>query len=103
VPPWKSFDTFNCPARHEASRTSVDGNSPGREIGHSILQICFNDLGAHRVDLLVHMENDRARRVYARIGFFEEGILRDYHRAADGSFHPLRLMSLLRPDWQSNS
>jgi RimJ/RimL family protein N-acetyltransferase len=81
----------------------IIAKNPGRGDGsrflQSILQICFNELAAHRVDLLVHMENERARRVYTRTGFVEEGILRDCHRAADGSFRPLRLMSLLRPDW----
>jgi RimJ/RimL family protein N-acetyltransferase len=81
----------------------IISRNPGRGIGsrflQSILAICFNELGAHRVDLFVHMENERARRVYAKAGFFEEGILRDYHHAADGSFRSMRLMSLLRPDW----
>ena len=45
------------------------------------------------------MENERARRVYQRAGFFEEGVLRDLHRNADGSFLSMRIMSLLRPDW----
>ena len=81
----------------------IIAQNPGRGIGsrflRSILTICFNELAAHRVELLVHMENERARRVYAKTGFFEEGILRDYHRNADGSFSPLHLMSLLRPEW----
>jgi ribosomal protein S18 acetylase RimI-like enzyme len=61
------------------------GRGDGSRFLQSILQICFNELAAHRVDLLVHMENERARRVYTRTSFVEEGILRDYHRAADGS------------------
>jgi RimJ/RimL family protein N-acetyltransferase len=80
----------------------IIARNPGRGDGsrflQSILAICFNELAAHRVDLHVHMENDRARRVYARAGFVEEGIIRDLHRNADGSFSSLRLMSLLRPE-----
>ena len=78
----------------------IIAQNPGRGVGsqllQGILQTCFGELGAHRVELLVHMDNERARRVYARIGFFEEGILRDYHRNADGSFRSMRLMSLLK-------
>jgi RimJ/RimL family protein N-acetyltransferase len=81
----------------------IIAESPGRGVGsrflQSILGICFDELAAHRVELLVHMENERARHVYARTGFIEEGILRDLHRNADSSFHPMRLMSLLRPEW----
>jgi ribosomal protein S18 acetylase RimI-like enzyme len=81
----------------------IIAKNPGRGDGSRflrlVLQICFDELGAHRVDLFVHMENERARRVYARTGFFEEGILRDCHRDADGSFRSMRLMSMLKPEW----
>jgi len=43
------------------------------------------------------------RRVYAKIGFIEEGILRDLHRNMDGSFRSMRLMSILKPDWAGRS
>jgi RimJ/RimL family protein N-acetyltransferase len=75
------------------------GRGHGSRLLQSILEICFNELAAHRVDLHVHMENERARRVYARAGFFEEGVIRDLHRNANGTFSSLRLMSLLRPEW----
>jgi hypothetical protein len=31
--------------------------------------------------------------------FAEEGVLRDIHRDADGSFRSMRMMSLLKPEW----
>ena len=64
-----------------------------------LLKTCFDELAAHRVELLVHMENERARRVYERAGFIVEGVLRDFHRDADGTFRSMRLMSLLKADW----
>jgi RimJ/RimL family protein N-acetyltransferase len=67
----------------------------------AILAICFHELAAHRVELHVHMENERARRAYAKAGF-EEGVRRDYHRDADGSFRSMRLMSLLSPEWETH-
>jgi RimJ/RimL family protein N-acetyltransferase len=85
----------------------VIARNPERGIGsrflRSVLDICFNELAAHRVELLVHLDNERARRVYARIGFAEEGILRDLHRNEDGSFRSMRLMSILKPEWVSRS
>jgi RimJ/RimL family protein N-acetyltransferase len=81
----------------------IIAQSPGHGVGsrflQSILRICFDEFAAHRVELLVHLENERARHVYAKAGFFEEGILRDLHRNADGSFLSMRIMSLLRPGW----
>jgi RimJ/RimL family protein N-acetyltransferase len=65
----------------------------------SVLDICFGELAAHRVDLHVHLDNERARGVYAKLGFAEEGIVRDLHRNRDGSFQSLRLMSILKPEW----
>jgi RimJ/RimL family protein N-acetyltransferase len=65
----------------------------------SVLDICFGELAAHRVDLHVHLDNERARRVYAKMGFAEEGVVRDLHRNRDGSFQSLRLMSILKPEW----
>ena len=43
--------------------------------------------------------NDRARAPYRSEGFVEEGVLRDALREPDGSFTPLVVMSLLRPEW----
>ena len=69
----------------------------------SVLDVCFNELAAHRVDLFCHLNNERARRVYANIGFTEEGILRDLHRNPDGSFRSMRLMSILEAEWAGKS
>lgn len=84
----------------------IIAKTPGRGDGSRFLQsnlaICFDELGAHRVELLVHLRNERARRVYARAGFVEEGTLRDLHRNDDGSFVSMRIMSLLQPDWAAS-
>lgn len=75
----------------------------GSKFLRSVLDVCFNELAAHRVDLFCHLNNERARRVYARIGFAEEGILRDLHRNEDGSFRSMRLMSILETEWAADS
>jgi RimJ/RimL family protein N-acetyltransferase len=65
----------------------------------SVLRVCFDELAAHRVELFVFEDNERAYRTYLKTGFVEEGIVRDIHRDADGSFRSMRLMSLLGPEW----
>ena len=82
------------------SRSSIPGAAPDRACCSSLLKICFDDLGAHRVELFVFEDNERAHRAYLKNGFVEEGIVRDIHRDAEGTFRSMRLMSLLRPEWQ---
>jgi RimJ/RimL family protein N-acetyltransferase len=85
----------------------IIARNPERGIGsrflRSVLDVCFKELAAHRVDLFVHLHNERARRVYATIGFAEEGILRDIHRNEDGSFRSMRLMSILETEWANHA
>jgi predicted GNAT family acetyltransferase len=85
----------------------IIARNPQRGIGSkflgSVLDICFDELGAHRVELFVHLHNERARRVYAKIGFTEEGVIRDIHGNADGSFRSMRLMSILKTEWMCRS
>jgi len=79
------------------------GHGVGSRLLRSVLKVCFDDLAAHRVELLVFPENERAYRVYRKTGFAEEGVVRDLHRNDDGSFRSMRLMSLLRPEWAARS
>ena len=75
------------------------GRGAGSSFLRSILQICFDDLAAHRVELFVFEDNERAYRAYLKTGFVEEGVVRDFHRDADDTFRSMRLMSLLQPEW----
>jgi len=75
------------------------GHGIGSRFLRSVLRVCFDDLAAHRVELFVFEDNERAYRAYKKNGFVEEGLVRDLHRDADGSFRSMRLMSLLRPEW----
>ena len=78
---------------------------PGRGAGsflHSgLLETIFAKTETNRVDLDVFLDNDRARRAYEKAGFVEEGVLREWHRNADGSFATVRLMSVLRREWEA--
>jgi RimJ/RimL family protein N-acetyltransferase len=73
----------------------------GSRLLRSVLNVCFDDLAAHRVELLVFQENERAYRVYLKTGFIAEGVVRDLHRNDDGSFRSMRLMSVLKPEWST--
>ena len=77
---------------------------PGRGTGsfllRAVVERIFAETETNRIDLDVFLDNDRARRAYEKAGFREEGVLRDWHRNADGSFATVRLMSVLRRDWE---
>jgi RimJ/RimL family protein N-acetyltransferase len=78
---------------------------PGRGAGalllRGVLDLIFGETDTNRVDLDVFLDNDRARRAYEKAGFQSEGILRDWHRNGDGSFSTVRLMAILRRDWEA--
>lgn len=52
----------------------------------------------HKVWLMLFAKNERARRTYARLGFVEEGLLREEYFHEDG-WHDMVRMSLLRSEW----
>lgn len=80
---------------------------PGRGLGSALLREtlrhCFAARGAHRVELMVFTDNDRARAAYAKAGFREEGVVRDIRRTAAGGYRSMRLMSILRPEWTAGA
>jgi inosine/xanthosine triphosphatase len=74
------------------------GAGTGSAVFAALLPWAFEDRGAHRVWLDVYVENTRARRLYERAGFREEGRLRECERGPNG-FRTLILMSILRDEW----
>lgn len=70
------------------------GNGLGTRALHLLIDLTFDGLGAHRLWLDVVEENDRARSVYQRLGFVEEGRMREAFRTETG-FATLVLMSML--------
>ena len=80
---------------------------PGQGLGSVLLEALLDHIYAttdtNRIDLDVFLGNDRARRAYEKAGFQVEGVLRDHHRNADGSFSSQWLMSVLRADRASRS
>ncbi|MET7327416.1 GNAT family N-acetyltransferase [Nonomuraea sp. NPDC005650] len=54
----------------------------------------FNEMRLHRITLDFAADNTAARRVYEKVGFVEEGRVRECFRR-DGKWHDLILMGLL--------
>jgi ribosomal-protein-alanine N-acetyltransferase len=59
--------------------------------------------GLNRIHSEIALDNEPSRQMNLKLGFTEEGILRSYQRGNDGKFIDIRILSLLRSDWDSNS
>lgn len=71
----------------------------GQRLGRGVLAYAFETLALHKLcgEVLVH--NERSLRFHRRLGFQEEGRLRDQHH--DGEhFHTVVCFGLLRHEWQ---
>lgn len=74
------------------------GHGFGSAAIRAVLDHAFGPLGLHKVWLMVFATNARGRRIYGRVGFVEEGVLREeyFH---DGGWHDMVRMSLLAREW----
>lgn len=59
----------------------------------------FGHVDAHRFWLDCFSYNARAQRVYERLGFSRDGVLREAYLGADGVRRDLTMMALTRPQW----
>jgi RimJ/RimL family protein N-acetyltransferase len=74
------------------------GEGYGTDALQALIAFAFGQLRLERVELDVYDFNDRARRVYERIGFVLEGTLR-HALYRDGAFHDVHRMAILRDEW----
>jgi len=75
------------------------GTGIGPEIVHNSLQIAFDILDLHRVDLLVFDFNQQAIRSYEKAGFVKEGVLRECRKLED-EYWSSCIMSILEHEWR---
>jgi RimJ/RimL family protein N-acetyltransferase len=70
----------------------------GTEATRLVLGYAFERVGLHRISLEVYAFNPRARRVYEKVGFKPEGVLRDA-LLWEGQRFDAHVMSILAPEW----
>jgi len=75
------------------------GQGWGRFMVRRVVAFGFERLDLHRIGLGVFDFNEAALRCYARVGFRQEGTLRDSARVA-GAYWNCHMMSMLRHEWQ---
>lgn len=78
------------------------GRGLGTEATRLIVGYGFERLGLHRISLWVHAFNPRARRVYEKVGFVTEGVLRDA-LCWDGEWVDSTVMAILEQDWNPHA
>ncbi len=73
----------------------------GTETIQLMLKVAFEALNLHRVWLRVFEDNQRALRCYEKVGFVNEGRLRDAEFRY-GKYMGVLLLGMLRPDWKDD-
>lgn len=77
------------------------GKGFGSDAVRILVRYGFGELNLHRIWLRVHAFNERAIKAYRKVGFIEEGRLREaIYR--DGRYWDELIMALLRPEYGQN-
>ncbi len=66
----------------------------------NLLDLAFGEETLHKVWLMIFRTNERARRVYQRLGFQVEGCLREEYRHGE-HWHDMLRMGLLADEWRA--
>ncbi len=86
--------------RHAGIDIFVDPAFAGRGIGTEavglLVKFLFEERGHHRITIDPAANNAAAIRTYEKAGFEPVGIMRQYEKGSDGTFHDGLLMELLR-------
>jgi len=88
--------------RHAGIDIFLDAAHQGRGFGgdaiRALARALFTIRGHHRLVIDPALANERAIRAYERVGFRRVGIMRQYERGADGSWHAGMLLDLLESE-----
>jgi aminoglycoside 6'-N-acetyltransferase len=74
---------------------AAQGRGAGTDAVRTLARHLVHDLGHHRLIIDPAADNARAIRCYEKVGFRPVGIMREYERGRDGTFHDSLLMDLL--------
>jgi aminoglycoside 6'-N-acetyltransferase len=78
--------------------TAVQGRGYGPDALRTLARYLFEERGHHRITIDPALANEHAIAAYRKVGFREVGVMREYERAADGTWHDGLLMDLLRAE-----
>jgi RimJ/RimL family protein N-acetyltransferase len=78
----------------------AQGKGLGRAISCWMVDFGFREHNLHKIELTVLADNQRAIRLYERLGFRVDGILRD-DQFRDGRYVDVVAMSILDEEWRS--
>ncbi|MFG1704755.1 GNAT family N-acetyltransferase [Nonomuraea sp. M3C6] len=95
-------NNLSCNLRIALIGARAFGKGYGTEAITLVLDHAFATTPLHRISLGVFAFNERARHVYKKVGFVEEGVQRDA-LLWDGEWHDELIMSVLRPEWPARS
>lgn len=76
------------------------GQGYGEAAMLQMLNIAFNQLRLNKLYLTTRGINEKARSLYVKLGFHEEGVLKD-HCYVNGKYYDTYFMSLFDADWRS--
>lgn len=74
---------------------AAQGRGAGTDAVRTLARYLVHDLGHHRLIIDPAADNARAIRCYEKVGFRPVGVMRQYERGPDGTFHDGLLMDLL--------
>jgi len=91
--------------RHAGLDVAIAAEHQGQGLGVDALvtmvRHLIDDLGHHRVVIDPAADNTRAIRAYEKVGFRPVGIMREYERGGDGTWHDGLLMDLLASEFEA--
>jgi aminoglycoside 6'-N-acetyltransferase len=98
------FDEEHDPDYRSASidiflTTSVQSRGLGREAVRTLARYLIEGRGHHRLTMDPAVDNERAIRSYASVGFRPVGVMHQYERVADGTYRDALLMDLVADDF----
>lgn len=75
------------------------GKGYGSYAMNYMLKVGFEDAGLNRIELEVYDFNERAYGMYKKLGFVEEGRLRQAYKSDD--YHDIIVMSMLKKEYKA--
>jgi aminoglycoside 6'-N-acetyltransferase len=84
-----------------AIRTRWHGGGVAVDALRTLARHLIADLGHHRLVIDPAVDNTRAIRCYEKVGFRPVGVMRQYERGADLTFHDSLLMDMLASEFDS--